>query len=203
MAVGVQAASAIITASIAESIRVKQAVLDRMVPDICRAAEQITNCLRSGKKVLLAGNGGSAADAQHVAAEFIGRFERERRAWPAICLSTDTSVLTAIGNDYSVDLIFARQVEALGAEGDVFMAYSTSGNSPNVVRAARTARERGMQVIAFCGEKGGELADSANLALCVPSRRTARIQESHITISHTICEVVETELARTDSGYTE
>jgi len=196
MAVAALTAAATVSASIEESIRVKQAVLERMIPDICRAAEWIGECLRGGNKVLLAGNGGSAADAQHVAAEFIGRFEQERRAWPAICLSTDTSVLTAIGNDYSVDRIFARQVEALGAEGDVFLAYSTSGNSSNIVEAARTARARGIRVIGFCGETGGELAEIADLALCVPSRRTARIQESHITISHAVCEVVELELAR-------
>ena len=189
-------ASESVRASLQESVRVKEAVLQTMVPDICRAAEWISASLRDGHKVLLAGNGGSAADAQHVAAEFVGRFERERRAWPAICLSTDTSVLTAIGNDYSVDAIFARQVEALGAPGDVFLAYSTSGKSPNVVQAARSARKKGMRVIGFCGESGGELAGCADLALCVPSRRAARIQESHITISHAICEVVEEELER-------
>ena len=196
MAVAAPSNAETITASIEESIRVKQAVLDRLVPDICRAADWIGECLRNGNKILLAGNGGSAADAQHVAAEFIGRFERERRAWPAICLSTDTSVLTAIGNDYSVDRIFSRQVEALGAPGDIFLAYSTSGNSLNVVEAARAARSRGMKVIGFCGESGGDLAEIADLALCVPSRRTARIQESHITISHAVCEVVEAEMAR-------
>ena len=196
MAVAVPTAAETVSASLEESIRVKQAVLERLIPEICRAAEWIGDCLRNGHKLLLAGNGGSAADAQHVAAEFIGRFERDRRAWPAICLSTDTSVLTAIGNDYSVDQIFARQVEALGAQGDVFLAYSTSGNSPNVVEAARAARACGMKVIGFCGEGGGDLADIADLALCVPSRRTARIQESHITISHAVCEVVEAELAR-------
>ena len=190
----------IVIASLEESIRVKRAVIESLVPSICTAASWITECLQRGGKVLLAGNGGSAADAQHVAAEFVGRFERERKAYPAICLSTDTSVLTAIGNDYSVDLMFARQVEALGKREDVFLGYSTSGNSPNVVRAAVRARAIGMKVISFCGETGGELARESDLALCVPSRRTARIQEAHITISHAICEIVEADLAANENN---
>ena len=190
----------IVRATILESIRVKQAIVEHMIPQICEAAEWITICLAAGNKALLAGNGGSAADAQHVAAEFVGRFEKERKSYPAICLSTDTSVLTAIGNDYGIEHIFARQVEALGSDGDVFVAYSTSGNSPNVVRAAQSAQDKGMNVISFCGETGGELAVWSNLSLCVPSKRTARIQEAHITISHAICEIVETELARRENN---
>jgi D-sedoheptulose 7-phosphate isomerase len=177
--------------SLEESIRVKQLVRQRLIPKICQAAELIISSFRSGGKLLLVGNGGSAADAQHIAAEFVGRFEREREGWPAICLSTDTSVLTAIGNDYSVEQMFARQVAALGRPGDVLLAYSTSGRSPNVLRAADAARLQRMQVIGFCGESGGELAARCDVAICVPSTRTARIQESHITISHAICEIVE------------
>jgi D-sedoheptulose 7-phosphate isomerase len=185
---GVQAQ---LKAALQESIAVKQAVLGTMLAALATAATWMTETLRGGHKLLLFGNGGSAADAQHIAAEFVGRFEKERRPWPAIALTTDTSALTALSNDYSVDIIFARQLEALGQAGDLALAFSTSGNSPNVIEGAKTARAKGLRVIGLTGESGGKLAALCDLALCVPSRRTSRIQEAHITICHALCEVVE------------
>jgi D-sedoheptulose 7-phosphate isomerase len=180
--------------AIGESIRVKQAVLEGMLEEIATAAGWVTETLRRGNKLLIFGNGGSAADSQHIAAEFIGRFERERRALPAIALTTDTSILTALTNDYSGDIIFARQVEALGQPGDLAIVYSTSGNSPNVLAGISAARANGLRVIGFTGEAGGKMAELCDLTLRVPSRRTSRIQEAHITISHALCEVVEADL---------
>lgn len=177
-----------------DSIAVKQAVLDQMVGESAEAAEWVAETLRRGNKLLLFGNGGSAADSQHIAAEFIGRFERERRALPAIALTTDTSILTALTNDYSGEIVFARQVEALGNAGDLVIAYSTSGNSPNVLAGIRAARAKGLRVVGFTGEGGGEMAELCDLTLRVPSRRTSRIQEAHITISHAICEAVDSAL---------
>ena len=183
-----------LAASIQESIAVKQAILESMIGPIATAADWITTTLRSGHKMLLFGNGGSAADSQHIAAEFIVRFEKERRAWPAIALTTDTSILTALGNDYSMDIVFARQIEALGQSGDLVLAFSTSGNSPNVLEGVKAARAKGLRIIGLTSESGGKLAGLCDLALCVPSRRTSRIQEAHITICHALCEVVEAAL---------
>lgn len=180
-----------LSGTISESIRVKQAVLDGMLAEIATAAEWTAETLRRGNKLLLFGNGGSAADSQHIAAEFIGRFERERRALPAIALTTDTSILTALTNDYSGEIIFARQVEALGQPGDLAIVYSTSGNSPNVIAGIKAAHERGLRVLGLTGEDGGKMAELCDLTLRVPSRRTSRIQEAHITISHAICEAVD------------
>jgi D-sedoheptulose 7-phosphate isomerase len=180
-----------LSGTISESIRVKQAVLDGMLAEIATAAEWTAETLRRGNKLLLFGNGGSAADSQHIAAEFIGRFERERRALPAIALTTDTSILTALTNDYSGEVIFARQVEALGQPGDLAIVYSTSGNSPNVIAGIKAAHERGLRVLGLTGEDGGKMAELCDLTLRVPSRRTSRIQEAHITISHAICEAVD------------
>src|SRR5262249_8711659 len=154
-------------ASIQESIAIKQAILTSMMHQIVTAAEWMTATLRSGNKLLLFGNGGSAADSQHIAAEFVGRFEKERRAWPAIALTTDTSILTALGNDYGINVIFARQIEALGQSGDLVLAFSTSGNSPNVLEGVQAARTKGLHVIGFTGEDGGKLAGLCDLALCV------------------------------------
>ena len=166
------------------------------LPDrIVTAAEWIVQTHRTGHKILLFGNGGSAADAQHIAAEFVGRFERERRPWPAIALTTDTSVLTALGNDYGVEAIFARQVQALGQPGDLVLAFSTSGNSANVVQGVVQARALGLRTIGLTGQSGGRLASVCDLVLCVPSRRAARIQECHIAICHAICEAVELTLS--------
>lgn len=154
----------------------------------------ISDAFASGNKLLLCGNGGSAADAQHIAAEFVGRFLLERRTVPAIALHTNTSNLTAIGNDYGYDQTFSRPVEAFGRSGDVLLGITTSGNSQNVVRAAEVARECGMKVIGLTGASGGRLEAVSDLCLCVPSSATPRIQELHIFVGHAICELVETTL---------
>ncbi len=187
----------LITASLQESITVKQMTLDTLTDALVTAAGWMTETLRRGRQILLFGNGGSAADAQHVAAEFIGKFERKGRpAWPAIALTTDTSVLTALGNDFGFETIFARQVEALGWPGDLVLAFSTSGNSPDVLQGAQSARRGGLRVIGLTGQDGGQLAPLCDLVLSVPSHRTARIQESHIAMCHALCEVVEAALAK-------
>lgn len=152
-----------------------------------------------GKKILICGNGGSAADAQHMAAEFTGRYETERKALPAIALTTDTSALTAIGNDYGFERVFARQVEALAAEGDCLIAISTSGNSPNVIAAVMEARNRGCRIVGMTGEKGKKLASLSDACVMVPSSRTARIQEVHITITHIWCEIVDKMVTAADA----
>lgn len=147
--------------------------------------------LNSGNKILFCGNGGSAADSQHLAAELIGRFKKERRSLASIALTTDTSILTAVANDYDYDAVFARQVEGLGRSGDVLIGISTSGNSKNVVKAVEMARNTGMHTIAFTGEGGGKLAELCDLILAIPSTVTARIQEMHILAGHIICELIE------------
>jgi D-sedoheptulose 7-phosphate isomerase len=157
---------------------------------IVDAATAITASLTAGGTVLVFGNGGSAADAQHFAAELMGRFEQERRAWPAVSLTTDTSALTAIGNDYGFDRVFVRQVEALGKPGDVAIGITTSGNSPNVLRALEAANERGLVTVALTG-RGGEAGKMARVHIRVDEERTARVQEVHITVLHAICALVE------------
>ena len=177
----------------AESIAVKQASVV-LAPAIAEAASLIVATLRRGGKVLSCGNGGSAADAQHFASELLGRFEAERAALPAVALSTDTSTLTAIANDYSYEQVFARQVSALGAAGDLLLAISTSGNSGNVIAAVRVAHQKGMGVIALTGRKGGKIAEelaAPDIELRVPSDRKARIQEVHLLMIHGLCDVVE------------
>jgi len=159
--------------------------------EILRAASLIAGALESGRKLLLCGNGGSSADAQHIAAELVGRFARERKALPAIALNENSAVLTALGNDYGFERVFARQVEALGESGDVLMAFSTSGKSQNVLLACEAARSKGLYVLGLTGREGGDLRDRCHLCLCVPSRNTARIQEMHILIGHILCELVE------------
>lgn len=156
-------------------------------------AERCKEALKSGNKVLFCGNGGSAADAQHLAAELIGRFQKERRSLASVALTTDTSILTAVANDYGYDEVFARQVEGLGRSGDVLIGISTSGNSANVVKAALKARDTGMHTIAFTGEGGGKLKDICDITFAVASKVTARIQEMHIMVGHIICELVEEE----------
>lgn len=175
---------------LAEHARVQEA-LKALVPSVIEVAKVVAQALESGDKVLLCGNGGSAADAQHIAGELVGRFLRERRPLPALALNANTSVLTALGNDYGFEEVFARQVAALGRPGDVLIAISTSGNSPNVLRAAKAARERGMKVIGLTGAGGGKLRELCDLCLCVPSASTPRIQEMHILIGHIICQLVE------------
>jgi D-sedoheptulose 7-phosphate isomerase len=174
------------------SIRVKQVLLsDAAFHEIVtQAAMQIVKALRAGGKVLFCGNGGSAADAQHLAAEFTGRYLKERRALPALALHANTSSLTAIGNDYGFDLVFARQLEALGKEGDVLVGISTSGNSRNVIRAMEVAKAKSIYTIALTGA-GGKMKDLADCAICIPSEDTPRIQECHILTGHIICEIAE------------
>jgi D-sedoheptulose 7-phosphate isomerase len=180
----------------AEGVTVKQALLDE--PEHIRftldAAEMIAAALRAGRKVLLCGNGGSAADAMHLAAEFVGRFRFDREALAAIALSDSQSVLTCVGNDYGFDRVFARGVEAFGREGDVLVAISTSGTSRNVLAAVEAARERGVRRIGMTGVSGAALAAECELCLRVPSENTARIQEGYMLVGHTICELVEQEL---------
>ena len=156
-----------------------------------KIADVMTEALRCGRKLLLCGNGGSAADSQHIAAEFVGRFKRERQSLPAIALTTDTSILTAIGNDYSYEQIFSRQVEGLGGKGDVLLALSTSGNSKNVLEAVRIAKARGIFTVGFTGSAGGALKLAADLCFQAQTDYTPHIQEVHITALHALCEVVE------------
>jgi len=158
-------------------------------------AEMIVQSLQAGGTLYLCGNGGSAADAQHIAGEFVGRFRRERRALPAVALSTDTSILTCIGNDYDFERVFARQVEALVRPGDILWAFSTSGASPNVLRAAETAQRQGARVIAFTGRANSKLEALADLCLCAEAALTARSQEIHQLAYHIICDLVEQSLS--------
>ncbi len=178
----------------ADSIAVKQETLKNNTAQIAQAAQAIIDALKSGNKLFFCGNGGSAADSQHIAAEFVGRFQKERAAWPAIALTTDTSALTALGNDYSFDIIFARQLQALGRKGDVLIAISTSGNSKNVLQALRTAKTLAIKTIGVTGGTGGQVASQSDIAIIAASPITARIQESHLVIFHTICEIVENTL---------
>lgn len=188
--------SSVAARRIAESIAVKQLILEdsTYVPMLEKVALIVAAALRSGHKVLFIGNGGSAADAQHLTAEFTGRYLRERRALPAIALSVNTSSLTAIGNDYSFDSVFERQLEALGQPGDVLVGLSTSGNSANILRAMVAAKRLGITTVAFSGQTGGLLKGEVDYCLCVPSTETSRIQESHIMSGHILCEIVEDEL---------
>ncbi len=178
---------------IARSIALKQVLLadEYFHGLIMQVAMQIVESLDRGGKVFFCGNGGSAADSQHLAAEFTGRFLKERRALPAIALSVNTSSLTAIGNDYGFDLVFARQLEALGKEGDVVVGLSTSGNSPNVMRALEAANSKSIFSVALTGKSGGNLKNIADCTICIPSDETPRIQECHILTGHLICEIVE------------
>lgn len=167
------------------------AQLDPMIPDIARLAEMVNTCLGRGGKILLMGNGGSAADSQHIAAELVGRFQTERRGLAAIALTTDTSILTSVGNDYGYEQIFSRQVEALCTPNDLLIGISTSGNSANVLRAIEAAKKIGSLTVAWTGEGGGKLAALCDLTLAVPSRVTARVQEAHILIGHILCVLVD------------
>jgi D-sedoheptulose 7-phosphate isomerase len=183
-------------ASIHQHLSTIEALRDQCYAEISECARVIIETVNSGKKLLLCGNGGSAADAQHIAAEFVGRYEAERRAIPAIALTTDTSALTALANDYDFERIFARQVEALAAEGDCLIAISTSGNSPNVLAAVMKAREKGCRVVGMSGALGKKLAGLCDAVLLVPSERTARVQEAHIMVAHIWCEMVDAALAK-------
>jgi D-sedoheptulose 7-phosphate isomerase len=181
-----------IASIVAASLEVKQQYFAECGGDVERAARMIADCFSAGNKLLLFGNGGSAADAQHIAGEFINRFlPQDRRALPAIALSTDGGILTCIANDTGFENVFARQLEALGSSGDVCLAITTSGNSPNVIAAVKSARSQGIKVIALLGRDGGRCAPLSDLALIVPSNDTQRIQETHNLIGHVICELVE------------
>jgi D-sedoheptulose 7-phosphate isomerase len=186
--------------SLLDGAELKRRLAGEQVDSIERAGEAILSAFHHGAKLLLFGNGGSAADAQHLAAEFVGRYMADRAALPAIALTTDTSVLTAIGNDYGFEQVFARQIRALGRRGDVAMAISTSGRSQNVVLGVEAAREAGLTTIALTGGDGGKLAPIVDIAIVVPSTTTARIQECHITIGHVLCEYVDRELLGKEAG---
>ncbi|MBI3187098.1 MAG: phosphoheptose isomerase [Gammaproteobacteria bacterium] len=180
-----------------DSIATKQAALGILQPVIAQAAEHMIRCLLAGCKILSCGNGGSAGDAQHFSSEMLNRFEMERPGLPAIALTTDTSTITSIANDYHYDRIFARQIEALGQNGDILLAISTSGNSSNVVKAVEAAHSRGMSVIALSGKNGGVLVDALtanDIELRVPSNTTARIQETHLLIIHCLCDLIDQQL---------
>jgi len=174
-----------------ESIQVKEATLERNKEKIVDAVKIVTAALKKKRKVILFGNGGSAADSQHIAAEFIGRFQKERKSLPAIALTTDSSILTALSNDYGYDIVFARQIEGIGQRGDIAFGISTSGNSKNVIKGIKKAKRKGLKTISLTGCGGGKLAKLTDISLVVPSAKTARIQESHICIAHAICELVE------------
>jgi len=177
-----------------DSIAVKQEA-ERVLPEsVARGVVAMVECLRAGGKIMACGNGGSAADAQHFAAELIGRFERERQELAAIALTTDSSILTAVGNDYSYDEVFSKQVRGLGKKGDILIGISTSGNSKNVLKAIEAAKKMGIKVIALTGNGGGKIAtllDADDVHLCAPSTRTARIQETHLVLLHGLCDGVD------------
>ena len=184
----------IVRRAIQESIDVEAELLEQFVPTIAELAALLVRAFRAGHKVVLFGNGGSAADAQHVAAELVNRFVVDRDALPAIALSTNTSVLTSVANDTAFEQVFARQVQALVQEGDVAVGISTSGNSPNVLKGILAATEKGAVALGFTGRSGGKLKELVDICFCVPSHSTPRVQEAHITAWHAICEVVEQEL---------
>lgn len=181
---------------ISASIETKQKILndDALLETIGRTAMLCVETYKNGKKTLLAGNGGSAADAQHIAAELVGRYGFDRPSISSIALTTDTSNLTAIGNDYGYDKVFSRQLEGVGSEGDVFFGISTSGNSQNLVNAFESAKTKGITTVALVGRDGGKMAQMADIAIIVPSSATPRIQESHILIGHILCDIIEKEL---------
>lgn len=176
-----------------DSMRVKEELCGQPseLEKIERVSDAIIKALKNGRKVVLFGNGGSAADAQHIACELAGRFKKERRGLPAIALTTNTSALTAIANDYSYDEVFSRQVEGIVGKGDVVIGISTSGESPNVIKGIKAAKKRGAIAVGLAGAKGGKLAQAADICIKVPSNDTPRIQEAHITIGHIICQLVE------------
>jgi len=189
-------ARTLLEGSLREHLESLQTLLDTKLAEIEEAGELICQTLNSGHKVLICGNGGSAADAQHIAAELVGRYEQHRRAWPAIALTTDTSALTALSNDYGFEEVFARQVSALANEDDLLIAISTSGRSQNVIRAVEAARAAHCKTIALTGADGGPLSALCDISLAVPSQRTSRVQEAHITIGHLWCEMVDAKGAK-------
>lgn len=177
-----------------ESIHVKEELLRTELGRIVEIAEMIIDALKKNGKVIIFGNGGSAADSQHIAAELVGRFKKDRTALAAIALTVNTSVLTSLANDYGYDIVFAKQIEALGKKNDVVIGISTSGRAKNVVAAIKQAKKMGIKTVVLTGKNGTEMAKTADLSLMVPSEVTARIQEAHITIGHILCEMIEQEL---------
>ncbi|WP_299980931.1 SIS domain-containing protein [Desulfobacula sp.] len=180
----------LIQQSVDESIRAKKEFFAGNIEKIESCASMMALTLKKGRKILLFGNGGSAADCQHIAAEFVNRFQMERRPLPAIALTTDTSIITSIGNDYSYEDIFFKQLQALGKKEDIALGISTSGNSPNVIKAMREAKQMGLSIIGFSGNKG-KLKDLSDFSFCVDSNTTARIQEVHILLAHILCDLTE------------
>ena len=181
---------------IRKSYETKQAIYENedLLNKIETVARKCVDLYRGDKKTILAGNGGSAADAQHIAAELVGRYGFDRPSLPSLALTTDTSNLTAIGNDYGYDQVFSRQLEGMGQKGDIFIGISTSGNSANIIRAFDSAKQKGIMTVALTGRDGGEMAKLADIALIVPSDSTPRIQESHILIGHILCDIIEKEI---------
>ncbi len=174
-----------------ESVRLKEEFMYEYQEQIVYLGLLLAKKLKNGNKILICGNGGSAADSQHFAAEIVGRFEKERKGYPAIALTTDTSALTAIGNDYGFDKVFSRQVEALGEKGDILIGISTSGNSQNVIEAVKVAKQMGLFTVGFLGKDGGKLKDLVDYPFIVKHENTARIQEVHLTLEHTLCKIID------------
>jgi D-sedoheptulose 7-phosphate isomerase len=184
-------AASLLTDSLQEHLETVQALLRSNIKDIAHAGRMICDALTAGKKILLCGNGGSAADAQHIAAELVGCYEKQRRSWPAIALTTDTSALTAVSNDLGYEQVFARQLAGLAQPGDILIAISTSGRSKNVLKAVERARALGCRTIALTGASSDPLGSMSDFTVAVPANRTSRVQEAHITIGHLWCEMVD------------
>ncbi|MCX5699887.1 MAG: D-sedoheptulose 7-phosphate isomerase [Candidatus Omnitrophica bacterium] len=179
-----------------ESIQVKEEILRNQIGQIAQVAQLMIDCLKKDGKVIVFGNGGSASDSQHIAAELVGRFKKDRSALAAISLTTNTAILTSLANDYGYDVVFSRQVEALGNKNDVVLGISTSGKAKNVALGIKQAKKMGIKTVALSGGDGGDIVKLADVSLVVPSKITARIQEAHITIAHIICEMIEQELCQ-------
>jgi D-sedoheptulose 7-phosphate isomerase len=190
----------IIAQALKESLKVKEDFIKKNASKLIHLAEYISEAFRDGRKLMICGNGGSAADAQHLAAEFVNRFELERPPLPALALTTDTSIITSVANDYRYEEVFSKQIRALGVKGDILLGLSTSGKSENILSAIRTARERGLYTVGFTGGDGGGMLKLVDLALVVENNQTPRIQEAHIMAGHLLCELVDYILFQKDSS---